>query len=565
MTVRHDPATSGPEAPAPSWMAGWRGPLLAALLAALAGLPGLISMPPLDRDESRFVQATAQMLEQNEFVVIRFQDQPRFKKPIGIHWLQAASVSLVSSPEARDIWAYRLPSLIGAMMAAAACAWGASVFFGTQTGLMAGAILGASFLLSTEGFIAKTDAVLCGTITLAMACLARIYAASRGGPAAGPWVRFGFWAGVSVSTLVKGPIGPMVVLLTALSLWVWDRKAGWLKSLSWTWGLILFVAVVGPWAWAVTVATDGAFWKAAIVGDLAPKLAGGQESHGAWPGYHSLVALVQMFPSTLLLPAGLALGWSRRHEPGVRFALCWLIPTWLVFEITPTKLSHYALPAYGALAWLMAAALDQPIGKLSRRIGAALQALVGLLLAAGTLYLMKLYGNAGDLAAALLTATLFVAAGLYGGYVFLRGNSTLALVLALPLGLLGHGALVGLFAPGLDPLLISKRTEAVLAQASLLPSQGIVPGPIAVAGYAEPSLVFGLGTTTDLGDAADAAHALADHRAAVVEDREQPAFQAAVKSLKLKLHPIGVVQGLNYSNGDETRLTLYAPAPEALP
>ena len=72
---------------------GWRGPALAALFAFLAGLPGLLALPPLDRDEARFAQATAQMLEQGDYVVIRFQDQPRFKKPVGIHWMQAAVVS----------------------------------------------------------------------------------------------------------------------------------------------------------------------------------------------------------------------------------------------------------------------------------------------------------------------------------------------------------------------------------------------------------------------------------------------------------------------------------------
>src|SRR5437763_8680150 len=129
---------------------GWRGPALAALIAGLAGLPGLLAVPPLDRDESRFAQATAQMLESGDFVVIRYQDEPRFKKPVGIHWLQAASVSLFSSPEARQIWAYRIPSLMGAMLAAAACAWGASAFFGAPGGLLAGAMLGTTFLLSTE-------------------------------------------------------------------------------------------------------------------------------------------------------------------------------------------------------------------------------------------------------------------------------------------------------------------------------------------------------------------------------------------------------------------------------
>ena len=69
-----------------------------------------------------------------------------------------------------------------AMLAAAACAWGAAAFFGAPAGLMAGAMLGSILLLSTEAFIAKTDAVLCGTVVLMMAALARIYGAARGGP-----------------------------------------------------------------------------------------------------------------------------------------------------------------------------------------------------------------------------------------------------------------------------------------------------------------------------------------------------------------------------------------------
>jgi 4-amino-4-deoxy-L-arabinose transferase-like glycosyltransferase len=120
------------------WTRAWRGPLFAAFVAMVAGLPGVFFLPPLDRDESRFVQATTQMFEQGDFINISFQDQPRHKKPVGIHWLQAASVQLVSEPEAREIWAYRLPSLLGAMLAAAACAWGASLFFGSGIGFAAG-------------------------------------------------------------------------------------------------------------------------------------------------------------------------------------------------------------------------------------------------------------------------------------------------------------------------------------------------------------------------------------------------------------------------------------------
>jgi 4-amino-4-deoxy-L-arabinose transferase-like glycosyltransferase len=539
------------------WSRGWRGPAIAALVAFLAGLPGLLAVPPLDRDESRFAQATAQMLETDDYVVINYQDQPRFKKPVGIHWLQAASVSLFSSPEARDIWAYRIPSLLGAMLAAAACAWGAAAFFGPVPGLLAGAMLASTFLLSTEAMIAKTDAVLAGTTTLALAALGRIYAAARGGPPAGRRTVIVFWLAVAVAALVKGPVGPLVVALTIVALALLDRRPAWLLGLKWYWGLIIVLVVVGPWAGAVTVATDGGFWTAALAGDLAPKLAGGQETHGAPPGYHTLLAPLLAFPMTLLLPAALVVAWTRRDEPGVRFAVAWLVPTWIFFEILPTKLVHYPLPAYGALAWLAAAALTQPLGPRVRWAGAVLAALAGVALGAGCIYLLTAYGDGSDLTAATLAGGLLAAAGLVGAYMIVRRAPGAALVSALVLGLLGHAALAAGLVPRLAPLWLSARTEAAMARARLLPRQGVADAPVAVAGYAEPSLVFALGTPTELKGPEEAARAIASRRPAVVEARDEPAFRQALKAAGAQAVPVAEIKGLDYSNGDEMTLRVY--------
>jgi 4-amino-4-deoxy-L-arabinose transferase-like glycosyltransferase len=542
---------------------GWRGPAMAALVAFLAGLPGLLAVPPLDRDESRFAQATAQMLETRDFVVIRYQDEPRFKKPVGIHWLQAASVSLFSSPEARDIWAYRIPSLLGAMLAAAACAWGASAFFGPSAGLLAGTMLGTTFLLSTEALIAKTDAVLCGATTLALAALARLYAEARDGPPAGRRAWLLFWLGIALGTLVKGPIAPLVAALTIVALVVFDRRPAWLVRLNWAWGVILVIAIVGPWAGAVTVATDGGFWTAALAGDLAPKLAGGQETHGAPPGYHTLLAPLLMFPMTLMLPAAVVTAVHRWREPGVKFALCWLIPAWLLFEAMPTKLVHYTLPTYGAIAWLAAAALTQGVGKRPRWAGAVLAGFFGVALSAGCFYLVKLYGDASDIPAAGAAALLLAAAGLAGGYLLVRRAPAAAVVGAVGLGLAGHAALAAGLAPRLNPLWLSARTERVMEKAQLLPEQGIADAPVTVAGYAEPSLVFALGTPTELAGPEDAAQAIAEHRPAVVEQREEADFHKALSAYGAQAHLVATVKGLDYSDGKKMTLRVYEAATPA--
>jgi 4-amino-4-deoxy-L-arabinose transferase-like glycosyltransferase len=597
------------------WSRGWRGPLFAALVALVAGLPGVFAMPPLDRDESRFAQATAQMLETDDLVVIKFQDQPRFKKPVGIHWLQAASVTAFSAPEDRGIWAYRIPSLLGAMLAAAACAWGASVLFTPKTGLLAGAILGATILLSTEAFIAKTDAALCGFTTLAMAAVARIYAAHLAGEKVNRWTKLAFWVGLAMSLLIKGPVGLMVVMLSVAALWIWDRKAPWLKDLGWGWGLILLAAIVLPWATMITVATDGAFWSTAVAGDLAPKLAGGQESHGAPFGSYALLAFLLVFPATLLLPAAVALGWTGRHEPapplpitwkgpswlfiafpleaertdgdghplprrrqvpgwivaifrswrganapGLKFAVCWLVPTWLVFEILPTKLVHYTLPAVPALAMLMAASLRAPLGKISRVIGAVLSALAGVLFAGLVGYLYTAHGDPSDLPVTILTALLFLAAGVVGAVLVMRKTAATALVAAGAIGIAAHAALVGILVPRLEPLMLAPRLAKALEQADLAPRAGAA-GPVAVTGYSEPSMIFLLGTTTELTDPAGAAQAVAEGRPAVVEGRQDKAFQAALAAAGQTARPAGVVEGFDYSDGDKERLTLYRGAP----
>jgi 4-amino-4-deoxy-L-arabinose transferase-like glycosyltransferase len=542
-----------------SMMRGWRGPLLAALVALIAGLPGALAMPPLDRDESLFAQATVQMLETGDFVSISYQDHPRDKKPVAINWLQAISVSTLSSLEARQIWAYRIPSLLGAMLAAAALAWGAARFFGSGTGFVAGAILASTMLLSTEAGIAKTDAVLCGAITLAMAAFARLYAAQtmQDRIGAGRRTKLLFWLGLAVAVLDKGPIGPAVVALTGLALWAGDRKAPWARTMGWGWGLILVLLIVAPWAVAITIKTDGQFWTGAVVGDMAPKLAHGDSSHGAPPGLHTLLAILLMFPAGALLPAALEAGWKTRYEPGVRFALAWLVPTWLVLEILPTKLPHYPMPVYGALAWLAASALTRPVGRWSGWTGAGLSLIAGIAIAAAAGVAEAKYGGSASLGWSLTTEVLAVLAALAGVAIVLSPRPRTSLAAALALGIAAHGALAAGLAPRLGTLWLSRRIVGALDQARLDPRGGLIPGPVTVVGYAEPSLVFRLGTETEFGDVADAAEAVSEGRPVLVERRQDQAFQRELSEDGLKATPVGTTAGLDYSLGRPDMLTLY--------
>ncbi|MFY8147450.1 MAG: ArnT family glycosyltransferase, partial [Rhodobacter sp.] len=184
-------------------------------------------LPVTDRDEARFVQASRQMVESGDFVDIRFQDEARHKKPVGIYWLQSAAVLASGQGPGAGLWVYRLPSLIGATLAVLLVAVVGTPLFGRPAALAAAAVFAGGLVIGGEARIAKTDAALLATILAAQAVLVRLYLGrpvGRAGPQA-------FWLAIAAGTLIKGPIGPMVPALTALTLCLADRRADWLRPL----------------------------------------------------------------------------------------------------------------------------------------------------------------------------------------------------------------------------------------------------------------------------------------------------------------------------------------------
>ena len=156
------------------------------VISLLAFLPGFFQIPPVDRDEARFAQATKQMVETGDYVDIRFQNDVRYKKPVGIYWLQAAMVKaagalgLTEAP--RTIWLYRIPSLIGALGAVLLTYWTALAFVSRRAAILAGIMLTTSILIGVEARLAKTDAMLLLTTVAAMGAMARVYLKLGGSP-----------------------------------------------------------------------------------------------------------------------------------------------------------------------------------------------------------------------------------------------------------------------------------------------------------------------------------------------------------------------------------------------
>jgi len=545
------------EGPLKAWTRFSRFPALALLLLVSLAfyLPGFTTLPPVDRDEAHFAQASKQMLESGNFIDIRMQEATRYNKPIGIYWLQSAAVALVGRP-LNDIWPYRLPSLAGALLALVFLARLGGRLFDRRVGLIAALLLGASLLLGVEARLAKTDAALLATSLAAFDGLAAVYLGRAKRVNA-----LQFWIALSLGILIKGPVLLFFLLTTAGTVSLVQRRWRWLAALEPRLGLPLLVVIVAPWLVAIGIASHGAFFSQSLGHDFGAKLVGGEESHGFPPGFYLVAMAVTLWPAGLLFAAALPGFWRRRQETAIRFLLCWLIPAWLVLEFVPTKLPHYVLPLYPAAALLAAAVFadeSQPLGagwpKWLRWAGASLWFATGLGLAAAVAALgWRLTGGLD--AVALATILLVGAAMALSLLAFLRGARDAGLAGLLAASILLQAGGFGFSLPRLDPLWVSRSAARLIGATSPCPNP-----VVAMAGDFEPSLVFLLGTETRPLDGPGAARYLlaAEGKScalALVSTVEDKAFRDALGSAAPK--DLGLVAGIDYSTGRNQRMTLY--------
>jgi 4-amino-4-deoxy-L-arabinose transferase-like glycosyltransferase len=303
-----------------------------------------------------------------------------------------------------------------------------------------------------------------------------------------------------------------------------------------------------------------------VTGDLLPKLLGVQESHGGLPGYYLALAPLTFWPGVVLAPFGLIWAWRHRHEPGPRFCLAWLIPAWLALELIPTKLAHYVLPLYPALALLAAAAaikgrdqLTAFLGRWPARAWALLWCLAGLTLAG--LVPAAAHFATGTIPALAWAPAAAALLGILAGIAGIIKGDGRVMVLGPALAMvLFTGLIFAASGPAISQLWPARGVQALVG-AHQSPDNS--PIPVAAVGFHEPSLVFALGTATVLTQAEGAAQHLARKPGALalIEARRDAKFRAALAQLGVDVVALGTVRGFNLSKGKEISLTLYRAGP----
>lgn len=562
-------------------------------------LPGLFVMPVVDRDEARFIQASRQMLESGTvegWVIPRVQDDPRLNKPPAIYWAQAASAAIFTGGDTeRDrVWMYRLPSALFATLSVL-IVWriGVLLFPGRHAhgiGAMAAAMLAVAPVIAWEARQGRSDQLLLTCTLAAMWALAAIWMRVSSGRKVPLRLGVALWLAIGAGVLTKGPITPMIVVLCVLMLCIVRGRWRWVRATRPLIGVAIAALMVLPWVLLVMREVGAANYASIVYDEVLGRSGAPKEGHWGPPGYHLILMPVLFWPGSMLTGIAFVRAWKRafidrraeldpdlsapgrlrrffRHIIGPwsgrnaeLFLIAWALPAWIVFELVATKLPHYTMPLYPALALISARAVFAAasgamgdLGKGAIRFGLNAWLVIGAVIGVlAPLTLLFIAGGVADPRTAIpgvALALLCAGALLLTAKALVRDRFMPAQRRSLIAGAIAMIGLAGVVIPGSSRVWISDR--AATAMLAIDAGQG---RPLAAAGFHEDSLVFNTqGRIERLSDQALPAYLDTNPDALLL------LTQRLFEEHQARLEELDRLKGFNYSNGRSVKLIIAQP------
>jgi 4-amino-4-deoxy-L-arabinose transferase-like glycosyltransferase len=309
-----------------------------------------------DRDEGWFTRPTVEMVESGNYLVPKYNGEVWTDKPILTYWAQAASTRVFGRSEL----AFRLPEIVG-MAATCLLTFAIAVrLAGEVAGLWAMAIMASSLMAVMVGTLATADGVLMPFITGAMAIYV-VMAAKRLSAVA----TIGIGLAVGVAALAKGPMGflPVVAMAGAGLLGRKQGLGGWRMIIALFFVTAIGIAVFLAWAIPANNASGGAFLGRFIGREILQRSTSAMEGHGGdffkYLLYYIPVIIAGFFPWTLHLPGAISaiLGGRLGLAPARAILLGWMVSVVVLMSLAATKLPHYIVFIWPAMAVAVGAVL----------------------------------------------------------------------------------------------------------------------------------------------------------------------------------------------------------------
>lgn len=537
-------------------------PYLVLILFSIACfLPGIRSLPLFDRDSALFAQASKQMVENQNYFQIQFQDKPRHLKPPGIYWLQAAVVKLNHERAINKVWSYQIPSYLGGLFSVLLLFGFSRKILGDRVAFLAALLLETSLLLIIESHLIVTDAILLAFVVWMQGSLWKIYLQIKANETVTwKWI-INFWLALSLGILIKG-LTPLFALLTIVMIILLDRSIVWIKQLKLLAGFFIVIVVSLAWLVPISLASHSNFLWDMLRNDALPKVLGAQQSHGQPPGFFLVLLPLMFWPASLFLMHAVLHAWHQRKNVIIRFLLAWTISIWIFFELMHTKLPEYVLPMYPALALLTASAImqfdKQAVTQRFRYfqlIYSGLWLFYSIALAFLVSYVPLYIDHQMNGIAVILSVLILLIA--ISAFIFSYEQQLKKAAAILIVGSAIVFANVYHFVlPTISNLWISQKVMASVAAPSM---QSILQKqPLLVIGFDEPSLVFYIGTHKVSYTTVDQVQNIKNSSVnlVLIDAAQLPVLQQQATKFKIAVSVVGEIEGFNYVKGQFVKLML---------
>lgn len=318
------------------------------LWAALLFFPGLGSRDIWAPVEPRYAEIARVMLAKGEWIVPTVNGDLYTDKPILYFWLVLLGSKLAGGVSE---WTLRLPSALSALGLILTTYLLGKDLFNPRVGFMAALILGSSARVLWEGRWAHTDMLFTFFFVLSLYFFSR--ALFHKGSQREFLLAYGLMA---LATLTKGLIGvvlPGLILLVFVAV-----RRRWRAVLEWRIpsGILVFLALAGPWFVSVSLETEGRWLREFILTHHVQRYTSGYGHRE--PFYYYLVNFPADFlPWTIFAVAALFAYRSRLgalKEPVPLFFFLWFVVIFLFFSLSDTKRGLYLLPLFPPAALFVA-------------------------------------------------------------------------------------------------------------------------------------------------------------------------------------------------------------------
>ncbi len=321
-------------------------------------------------DEPRYAQVAREMVNRGDWILMHYNGKTYADKPPLFFWLIALSSFLW---QGFGSFSVRFPAAFFGTLTVLVTFFLGKTLYSSRTGFLSGLILATSLEFSYLSTRANMDTTLTFFTTASLLCFFQWY---RGGQdkaknmkkdgvevkveekantkTGNLWI-YGFYIGMALATLAKGPVGFILPLSVSLVYLVVKKEWGTLKRMRLLSGLILLIVIVLLWYLPAVIKGGEDYLHATLFKHTINRYAQGW-SKGRPIYYYLHNFPIDFLPWVFFVPAAVAYGFSREKvekRGEFLFLFMWFALIFIFFSLSRGKRGIYLLPLYPAASLLV--------------------------------------------------------------------------------------------------------------------------------------------------------------------------------------------------------------------